>query len=130
MQLDLHLAFVLFRYDPFSARVRHAGPEDVHKVVPGTGRGGGRMSTNDQAVRVVRQDSGGAQEQFGQGPSLLDRERCDLAGAADVHVKNLISEDGGVGRTGAGGEKAGQAAAADGVQQGQRSRIGIDRNCA
>ena len=75
---------------------------------------------------MVRQDSGGAQEQFVRAPSLLDRERGDLAGAADVHVKNLIPEDGGVGRTGPGGEKAGQAAAADGVQQGQRSRIGIE----
>ena len=35
-------------------------PEDVHKDVPGTGCGG--VSTNDQAVRVARQDSDRAQE--------------------------------------------------------------------
>ena len=88
------------------------------------------MSTNDQAVGVVGQCSSGAQEQFGQSPSLLDRERSDLAAAADVYVKYLIPKDGGVGRSGPGGEKARQAATADGVQQGQRSRIGIERNCA
>ena len=68
-----------FRYDPFSARVRHAGPEDVHKVVPATGRGGWQVSLNDQAGRAVRQDSDRAQEQFVQASSLADRERGDLA---------------------------------------------------
>ena len=65
IQLDLHLDFVAFNSDRYSAPVRHAGPEGVQKVVQWIGRGGCRVSTNDQAVGVVGQCSGGAQEQFG-----------------------------------------------------------------
>jgi hypothetical protein len=55
--------------DQFHTRLSSTtDPEDVHNVFPETGRGGGGVSTNDQAVRVARQDSDRAQEQFGQCP--------------------------------------------------------------
>ena len=118
MQLELHLTFVKFRYVHFSARVRRAGHMDIREVVPATGRGEWQVLTYDQAGRAVRHDSDGAQEQLVQASSLADRECGDLAVAADVHVKNLVPEDGGIGRTGTRRKKSGQAATTDGVQQG------------
>ena len=90
---------------------------DIREFVPATGRGEWQASLYDQAGRAVRQNSDGAQEQLVQASSLADRECGDLAVAPDVHVKNVIPEDGDVGRTGTGGEDASQPAAADRVQR-------------
>ncbi len=114
------------RCELLTALLRHAGSVDIPEFVPATGRGEWQVLLYDQAGRARRHDSDRAQEQLVQASSLADRECGDLAVAPDVHVKNVIPEDGVVGRKGPGGEKAGQAAAADGVEQGQRSRFGIE----